>query len=485
MRALILCLLFSCTLFTISAKKSITVDYYGQQIQLDYDPGMVFQWRVCAKDRCVKEFYKTLNQSGAYQVLLNDLLQQKEKLELNDWMYYVLVRKTVEKLYGKIKTDKEQMPETTAAWFMLVKSGYKVDLGNAALKHLFILAPSKKKLYGIAKSSMKKGWYAYNITSHYLRIDAKLAALSMNEFDPKEGDKQFMDLSFQRHPNLNNPTVNLDIPIKHKDTTYQVTVEIDTMIRQYMLNHPKMAQEAYMELPLSEPLANSLLPQFQKILAGKSQEEALSILLSFTRRSFKYKWDWDVYDTDHSMIADRVFLEPYSDHEDKSALFCFLIRELYGYKIAVISHFNFDITIGVALEEPIGTPYMIDGVAYTICDPTSPTNSGKVGHYPNGFTDKTAKLLSILDPQSPSYPIARVVEQPEVDERVQTVQTPTENIQVDPLIDEGLYEDSPMMDPKAFHPELNNTTQTSLQHVKLIQGTSTLTELEKKEIPYK
>ena len=176
-------------------------------------------------------------------------------------------------------------------------------------------------------------------------------------------------------PKLSPKLVEKSVSFPVDDTTYTLQLRLDSSALDIMRHHPEMHPMDYLEVPLSETTTASLFPQLRNILEGKSQRESVEILISFTRRAFEYKWDWDLYDDDRPMIAEEVFFNEYSDHEDRCALFYNLVKELLGLPMVVFSHYNNDLTIGVALDEPVGKPYPYQARLYTICDPTSPNNS--------------------------------------------------------------------------------------------------------------
>ena len=61
--------------------------------------------------------------------------------------------------------------------------------------------------------------------------------------------------------------------------------------------------------------------------------------------------------------------------------------------MVVISHYNNNTTLGVALDEKMKRPFDYKGKTFTICDPTHPSSSGVIDRYPNGLTSKTASVL--------------------------------------------------------------------------------------------
>ena len=64
-------------------------------------------------------------------------------------MYYYLIRKTVEKLYESVETERKEMLMTIATSFYMSKAGYETRLTNAILKALFLYVYSAEHIVGI------------------------------------------------------------------------------------------------------------------------------------------------------------------------------------------------------------------------------------------------------------------------------------------------------------------------------------------------
>ncbi|MEL6864834.1 MAG: hypothetical protein AAFP19_10455 [Bacteroidota bacterium] len=377
----------------------LSVRFYGEEINLSYQPELAQVAKICAKDRCIKKYYETMEASGQYQLLLDELLHYKEKWQLSDWLYYVLIRKTVEQLYqgADVEEGKEEMLNTLGTWFYLTKSGYETRLTNVSLKALFLYVPSNELVYGTSYMRDRKKRY-YNLTAHYQKVNTKGFAFRMNEFEPLR-DGQPFSFRTPHLPNLSPQIAHRDIEFKVDDESYTLHLELDSNALQIMRQHPTMQPMDYLEVPISQTAKASLLPQLQKLIEGKSNQEAVEILISFTRRAFTYKWDWDIYDDDKAMIADELLFSEYSDHEDRCALFYFLVKELLDLPMIIVSHFNDDLTIGIELDQPVGNAFIYNERRYTICDPTTPCNSKRLGDIPYGFKEEYIQVIGEYEPQ--------------------------------------------------------------------------------------
>jgi len=92
------------------------------------------------------------------------------------------------------------------------------------------------------------------------------------------------------------------------------------------------------------------------------------------------------------MIGDELFHYPYSDCEDRSALFYYLVDELLHLPMIVVAYED-HLTIAVATTKSIGKPIYFENKNYFICDPTGPNNSEEIGHAPIGYRNKAFEIL--------------------------------------------------------------------------------------------
>ena len=107
-----------------AGKKSIEVNFYSAILTLEYDAAMenIYLDKVFSQE-VFKKFNLALSQTS-YHIILGKLFYYKEKLELNDWLYYLLIKQCSEMAFQ----DKTEAYRTLFCWFLLNKTGYKAQL---------------------------------------------------------------------------------------------------------------------------------------------------------------------------------------------------------------------------------------------------------------------------------------------------------------------------------------------------------------------
>ncbi len=376
------------SLMLYAGDPSVYIDFYSEKIQMGAHKDMVIDSRICAKNNCVKKYYEEMEKTN-YQPLIKELMEVKSRLNLSDWLYYELLSNTVEKIWK----PKEKMQQTLTKWFLLSKSGYETRISNAQLEVVFIHMLAKGNVLDIPKS--RDGGKTYiNITAFGDKINTDKCWLTQIKY-VAPGKGKVMEFSGMQYPDIKPDVVKKKISFTYKGKEDSVDVEVDANVDALLQRYPKLDEEAYIDVSLSPTLKKSLLPQLEKRMASMTDQEKAEFLTAFCRTGFKYKWDFHLYDEKRAMAAEQVFIKEFSDHEDRCAVFFQLAKELTDLPILVIDYYDYYMTVGVALENPVGDPVPYKGKNYTICDPTAPANSGKIGKWPNGLTKKTAEVLKV------------------------------------------------------------------------------------------
>ena len=379
---IMVCSLISIPYF-VSALEYFSISFYSEEIQLQYDPDFILDQDVPVEEHHMVSYYKSLEKKN-YQPLLQQLKEYQKQHNLNDWLYYELLQKSVTQL---LLNQKEVSRELTT-WFLLSESGFDVRLTYfGEMVYLYIF--TEEELYEVPM--IEDGGKTFASLSSLYGKKAETLSLYLLNFIPNSTGKAF-SFYLQQLPRLNPDIVQKTYLIDYKDTTYQLTFNSDRTIVKLMKGYPLIAENQYFNVPFSSVATQSLLPQFRRILGNKSKREAIELLIAFTRSSFQYKEDKLHFGFSKPMVPEEVFHHPFSDCEDRSALFFSLVKELLDLPMLIIA-FKDHITIGVALPDITGESVSHNGKKYYICDPTGPANSLRIGYFPKGYETKPYGII--------------------------------------------------------------------------------------------
>lgn len=378
------CIVFQQTTALSHAQlSSVQVDFFSEQLSISYHTDILVDLSPYPQEREMVAFFKALERTN-YNTLLADLQQKQQQFQLNDWLFYDLMKRTISTIIGAKQPAKVEL----TCWFLLSKAGFDTRLTYLKGQQ-FVYVHTRDELFEVPMITENGRNYA-NLTSIQEKKKTN-EALYMLNFVPNNKGKAF-GFYLRRLPLLKPDIERKNFSFRYKDKLYEAEIDVDRNSADIMQKYPFIDEKQYLQVPFSEVTARSLLPQLQKWVEGLTKVETLELLVSFTRSSFQYREDKEYFGYSKPMIADEVFHYPFSDCEDRSALFFRLVKETLDLPMIIVA-FPDHLTIGVALEEEIGDPIPFQGRTYYICDPTGPVNSTDIGVFPSGYRNSSFEII--------------------------------------------------------------------------------------------
>ncbi len=351
-----------------------TVDFFGDQVVLETDETFVIPLPATLNKEPITQFARSL-QDGNYKSLVNALLAYKQKKELDDWLYYQLIRKTAQQISPK---KENYFRYTLYKWFLLTASGYGATV-KASVEKLLLYVHSDEMIYNIP---------------YYLRDGEQYVCLNYHDYGsfidfekepfteaavPADKRKPF---SYRVHQLPDFPSSNYeekDIRFQlSNNNEYRFRIKLNRQVQTIFANYPVVDYESYFNIPLSKETYQSLIPSLKKQVAGLSQKSGVDYLMRFTRYAFLFVTDTDQYGDEKRLTPEQTLLSGKGDCDDRAALFFYLVKEIYNLPMIVLS-FPEHITIAVKFDKPVGTPIMYNGERYSVCEPTPQKNDLRVG----------------------------------------------------------------------------------------------------------
>ena len=114
-----------------------------------------------------------------YHILLGSLIFHKNELKLNDWLYYLLIHQSPDAIFKEDKRSDNF--KTLFRWFLLSKSGYKVQL-NYTDTEIMLSVFSLEKVFGLPVNKLpnEDGWFV-NINAYHIKdFNERLVTNSSN-----------------------------------------------------------------------------------------------------------------------------------------------------------------------------------------------------------------------------------------------------------------------------------------------------------------
>ena len=358
---LLLCLAFS---EARAQSKDLRVDFYTDVFQVKADQTLFIDFPSTVSNTAILNAYIHLNSSN-FKPLLDSLLTYKKEHQLNDWLYYQLVRRIAQQLSPK---EVNYGAYTLYKWFIMVKSGYDARL---ALSHQKII------------------FYVFN--------DEDIEDIPFFMV----GDKKYMCLNYHDYARVNlndDPPVPVKINIENADQafSYKVTgmpdfkpaqdiekklefvydrkayhfsIKVNSNIQAVFANYPGVDFETYFNIPMTRETYSSLIPLLKKNIARMNEKKGVDYLMRFTRYAFLYENDQENFGKERRMSPQETLMSAYSDCDDRAALFFYLVKEIYNLPMIALLYPT-HITMAVEFHKPVGEPIVYKGKVYSLCEPT-------------------------------------------------------------------------------------------------------------------
>jgi hypothetical protein len=348
-------------------------DFYGDTIEIAIDPLTDITLNASLSESSIQAFYNTINTSN-YQPILNSLVAYKTEKQLDDWLFYQLIRTTVQQVSPK---SKDYHRYTLLKWFFLIKSGYDCAI-KIENEKLLLYVQSDDDVFNIPCIN-KEGKQFVCLNYHdYPAIDFEKEKFTLVKLDLKESTKPF-SYRVNRLPEFKTEhysTKELQFNFYHSEYHFKVMLNND--VKKIFVNYPVVDYETYFNIPLSKITYNSLIPILKKNVEQLSQKNGIDYLMRFTRYAFAYETDVKNFGAEKRLSPEQTLLYNNSDCEDRAALFFYLVKELYNVPMIVLSYPE-HITIAVKFDKPIGNPISYKGNNYWICEPTPQNKDLRIG----------------------------------------------------------------------------------------------------------
>ena len=333
-------------------KKNFELEFYGQKLPFSYDAS--FQTSVHTIDQnAIADYWDAMVATNHYH-FVNQLFDYRTLLNLNDWGFFLLTQKAAKQV-----TDSDNAANLLT-WFMMMKSQYKVKIGFSN-SSVHVLLPSQDMMYG-------KPYYTFN-NEKYFVLDKN--AGKIRTYESNYADAHYLiDFAMTSPMNLGNEEGVRTMSFKHKGKSHTFDVKYNKSNIDFFNDYPHVNVKIYFDAAVSATGKESLVKNIKPLVEGMDELDAVNLLLRLVQTGFDYKTDQQQFNREKFFFAEELLYYPYSDCEDRSVLFSYLVRQILGLK-AVGLAFPGHMATAVRFTEDYGFDRVeYKGDNYVICDPT-------------------------------------------------------------------------------------------------------------------
>lgn len=372
---------------------TISFDFFGDPVSLSFDKSSEISFGEILTQQTLQSFQQTIN-AGNSDLFIKELLDYKKQYQLDDWLYYQLIRKTAQHISPKTENYYRY---TLYKWFLLTKSGYDATIKTNGEKMLFYVH-TEESIYNIP-SYIKNGkqYVCLNYHDYGGYIDFEKEKFIEVEL-PVIGAEKGFSYKITRLPEFSpGDYEDRKLQFNYKETDYQFKVKLNPQIKTIFANYPVVDYESYFNIPLSKETHASLIPVLKKTIKGMSTKNGVDYLMRFTRYAFLFEKDSEVFGKEKRLSPEQTLLYEQSDCEDRAALFFSLVKEIYNLPMIVLAYPD-HVTIAVKFNKPVGTPIIYNGMKYSVCEPTPQKQDLAVGQLSRNLKKEPYEIVYAYSP---------------------------------------------------------------------------------------
>ena len=332
-------------------------EYFGHTVEISYPRKFKANFRKPLKEKQIAKYWQTLA-SVNHQPIIKALNDTANRLQLNDWGKALLIDQFARALH------RDKNGQTLTSWFLLVKSGF--DARIAYDKRVYLLLSSKQSLYGVTFFTLDgRPYYALGLNEQVMPPG------QVYTYKGQHGaGRHPIDFSQPYRFAVTSEREHRNLTFKYGGQSYDLTLNYPKSYVRYLQDYPQLELPNYFSAGLPPETAKQLLTQLKPMVTGVSEQEAVNRLLRFVQTAFEYATDQQQFNEENYLFPLETLHYPYSDCEDRAALFAWLTRELLGLEVMIVEYPGHVATaIAFGTDVP-GTGWNIKNRRYTIADPT-------------------------------------------------------------------------------------------------------------------
>lgn len=338
------------------AAPTMQFDLYSTPCTVHASGDLAFQLH-SLEEEDIADAWRVLS-TEKYDGLLHDCLELRQRLHLSDWGYICLLKRMSERLLSEQTGHGEAV---LLQMYLLTQSGMKVRIAKSGGR-LVLLVPFDHTIYNYSYVTLEG--------DRYYVLDKKTTGSVgvCNEAFPKE---QRASIVMRELPRLAPNTTTKRTFAAKNFGSLRVELSVNRSLIDFMNDYPvSSAWDCYANASLSQEVKDALYPMLKKHIKGKSQQQAANMLLDFVQTAFDYATDQEQFGYERPLFGDESFYYPKNDCEDRSILYCTLVRELLGLDVVLV-HWEGHLATAVCFTEAVAGDYFsLNGKKYVVCDPT-------------------------------------------------------------------------------------------------------------------
>ena len=309
----------------------------------------------------IAEFWEQISKAPTKDVLAA-LRKHRDLMALGDWAYAQLVYRTSLRLAGSDTTTARLI-----AWHLLVKSGYVARVGFKG-PTVHVLLKSNELLYGTSFFTIDNSkYYVIDLAGG---LAPSVGSIRTYDRDHPEATKA---LGFQMTslPIFAEELQPRTLRFEYRQRKYEIAVGVNRNLIDFLTYYPQTELRGYLNADIESTAMDNLVEALRPHVTGRPEADAVNFLLRMVQTSFDYKTDRDQFNREKWFFPEETLFYPFSDCEDRSILFSYLVRKLVPSVSVVGLIYSDHVATAVRFSSAVaGDSRMHNGERYVVSDPT-------------------------------------------------------------------------------------------------------------------
>ena len=214
-------------------------------------------------------------------------------------------------------------------------------------------------------------------------------------YDYNEQDKVLNQIGLDFHNTLNMGICDFKRELSFNKIDSKIELPFNSSQVAYLNDVPMTIFPIYFVSPISIEAQQVFNDKLNELKSQYTPVQFIDIILNFVQTAFDYKTDEQQFGYEKYFYPEEVIAYPYSDCEDRSALFAWLVSNYTDAKVVGLQYEG-HLATAVCFGENVnieGDMFSYAGKRYYVCDPTYINAS--IGMTMPQFKDKMPKIIKI------------------------------------------------------------------------------------------
>jgi len=338
--------------------RKLVVNYLGGLHTFYYDQKLKVNLPSRISKKVISDFWSAVSLAD-YDGLIEQIDETSNKLQLNDWAYALLVHEISRQLYAS------ESDQSLFTWFVLAKGNYQSRIAYNDHK-IYLLVPARQPLYAVPYFTFNKvRYYAISFDGH----EQSLGQVYTYDGNYPGADKS-LNMQISNEILVEGPATKRDLSFDYDGKRYEIKITYDQERIRFMDTYPQLDLEWYFKGKVSMSASIQLQQQLSQYMQGMDEQKAVNFLLRFVQTSLRYKTDEGQFGKENYLFPEETLHYPYSDCEDRSILFAWLVHSLLGMEVVGLDYPG-HVATAVRFKGNVGgDSVMYNGNRYVVTDPT-------------------------------------------------------------------------------------------------------------------